>query len=277
MIRHALTLRASGLALLGLALVLAPSAARAQDRVQEKKQVLEQLCAVLETTGRHDGHTAAKALRDPSWAVRALATVRLSVLGLHKDAARALHDAARPGTKPLAEKDPALEAADALAAKTSLQDADPSADKITIDDEGIRSYVSLLHEELQVGKADARALRDAVLDLPDLAEAAGTERAKEFVARKLLTLVDRPAVLAELECKTVHEAVRESGQRVFAWFRANGKFLYLHPREHALRLDGDARLAGQGTDAYREKNPWLEGQGPGAPVEPGKRESRSVK
>jgi len=235
-------------------------------RTKEQRRVLDRLAEILEDTSFNKTKSALAGLRDASWAVRAFAAIRLGVVGLDEPTVRSLRDAARPGSKPPAADDAKVAAAETFAkdVKETKEKSGPER-KATAGDEGIRSYASLVRNELSVKKVPAEELRALILSLPAFAEAADDVRARNFIARELLALCESDRIVKELSAKDVNAAVGEDGKKVFEWFRSNEKYLYLHPKESALHLDVAARSDATPTDKYREKNPWAADEGPNAP------------
>src|SRR5581483_6471181 len=148
--------------------------------------------------------SALAGLRDASWAVRAFAAIRLGVVGLDEPTVRSLRDAARPGSKPPAADDAKVAAAETFAkdVKETKEKSGPER-KATAGDEGIRSYASLVRNELSVKKVPAEELR-----------------ARNFIARELLALCESDRIVKELSAKDVNAAVGEDGKKVFEWFRS---------------------------------------------------------
>ncbi len=230
---------------------------------KESKRVLDQIDKVLDDTRKKDAPSVTAALRDPSWAVRALAAIRLGVLGLDEPTVRALRDAARPGSKAPTADDASVKAAETFAA--SVKPKEGKIDPASAGDDGIRTYVSLVQNELSVRRAPASDLRAAILGLPAYAEAAADPRANDFVARMLITLGDDEQILKDLGAKNVAAAVEGNGKKVFEWYRSNASYLYLHVKDGCLRVDLAARSAGTSTDSFREKTSWGPDEGPNAP------------
>jgi hypothetical protein len=255
---------------LALLVLVAPLAALAQEEgvggvpaKKEPKRVLDQIVKVLDDTRKKDAGSAVAALKDANWAVRAVAAIRLGVLGLDEPTVRALRDAARPGSKKPADDDASVKAAETFAA--TVKPKEGKVDPASAGDDGIRTYVSLVQNELSVRRAPASDLRAAILGLPAYAEAAADPRANDFVARMLMAFGDDEQILKDLGAKNTAAAVEGGGKKVFDWYHSNAQFLYLHPKDGCLRVDLAARSAGTSTDSFREKSPWGPDEGPNAP------------
>ncbi len=262
-----------GVALAALLLVSAPALVLAQDEgaggppgrtPKEPRRVLEQIVKIIEDSTKQDPKSTLAGLRDPSWAVRMFAAVRMKVLGLDDPTVRALRAASRPGSKAPAADDKNVAAAEAFA-KTVKPAENPEAVKASVGDDAIRVYGSLVHTELSIGKASAAELKELLATLPDYAAAAEDPRAKSFVAREIVALTDEAAILKDLGAKDVNAAVAEDGKKVFDWFRSNEKYLYRHPRDGVFYLDVAARSDGTPSEKFREKRPWKDDEGPNAP------------
>jgi hypothetical protein len=241
---------------------------RAVEGKKAAEQVLASIVTVLESTAKSDTKAATKALRDPSWAVRTFAAIRLGTLGLDAASVRALKEASAPGSKPLAEGAAPLAAADKLVVK-----ADPAAppEPATVADEGVRIYASLVRNELSTKRAPPAVLAKLVLELPTYAEAANDARARGFIARELLAIGDTDQILKDLGVKTTAAAVADDGKKVYEWFQSNGTYLYFHPADKGLRVDLEARSACVASEKFREKTPWKQGEGPTSPASPSKK------
>lgn len=269
--RRAFTLR-GGLALLALSLGLAsgavaqPAPWEREEAKQEAGRVLTRLREVMAETGRDNAGPAASAQGDASWVVRLVAAVRLEMLGLPREAARALKAAAHPDQAPLAEDDQARVAARTLAEQHKGQgDSEP----VEVG-ELLRVVASVVSEELRSGPGEAGRKRTLLEGLLSFREAAGMPDADQaWLAGRVLHLTDDAVALEDLGVKDIKAAVKEDGEPVFVWYRSNAPYLYWHPGERRLRVDREARAAQKPSAEYRKDQPWRPDEGPHAPVQAG--------
>ena len=230
-----------------------PAWDRASARV-EAARLLKEVEEVLRSSERGDARPAAARLRDPSWALRRFAALRLGTLGLSADQREALVEAAAPGSEPPRADWPPLLAAQALA-EARLPDLAPPA-KLTRAD-ALKVLVSTYSQEVQAGSHPLPARRALLFELlatrPSLD---GDERA--WLALALCELC--PEASQEVGGAKALEA--RAGRLGFTWLLENEPYLYWQPARRRFRVDREARAAGQACEVYRRAHPWPAGSGP---------------
>lgn len=233
---------------------------------QEAERVLERLSEIMSQTGRDNAQPAVAAQQDESWIVRLVGAVRLEMLGLDREASRALKAAAKPDAPALGADAAAIKAAQALAAQHQGQgDAEPQEPG-----ELLRVVASVVSEEVRTGGGEAGRKRTLLEGLLAFREAKGISEADQaWLAGRLLLLTDDTVALEDLGAKDLKAAAKEDGEPVYVWYRSNAPYLYWHPGERRLRLDREAREAQKPSAEFRKDHPWRPDEGPHAPVSPG--------
>lgn len=266
--------RSGGRAPLALALLtlVSAGAVNAQDTPwweqpdarAEARRTLTRVEELMEATERGDPRPAAAALQDPSWIVRALAAVRLQVLGLDQATAEALRLQADPSRPPPADDQRALRLAREFADALEVELA-PAVDLPP--GEAARIAASFLTERVRSGPRDEDPLlkRRMVESLLAWRTAVSAAADRAWLARRLLGLTDIDQAVEDLKAPSAARAVGEDGDAVFAWYRSNAPFLYWHPAERRFRVDVAARAARRPSAEHRRATPWGPQEGPNAP------------
>ena len=231
---------------------------------QEAVRVSEGLVQLLRSSERGDPRPAAAALGDPSWIVRRAAALRLGVLGLPPSRVAELREAARPGSAPLRRGSPARAAARALGARPPEREPEPAPELGR--SEALRLAASLISRYVAEGKERPLARRELLGGLLAYRAASADPRDRGFLAQVLGERLDLALVLSELGLQEPKELAEGGGRALFRWFEANAAYLYWQPRARRFELDSAARRARQPSEAYRERHPWPEGQGPRRPA-----------
>lgn len=249
-----------------LILALAPNLARAQPEEEsgpawerasaraEAARLLGEFEQVLRSSERGDGRPAAARLRDPSWALRRFAALRLGTLGLDPAQRDALAAAATPGSDPPQADWPPLLAAQALA-EARRPDLAPPPKLGRFD--ALKVLASLYSQEVQAGRHALPARRGLLLALL-AARPSLTAEERSWLAQALCELC--PEAQGEIGGL---EALRErGGRRGFAWLGDNEPYLYWQATERRFRVDREARAAGTPSEEYRRSHPWPAGGEP---------------
>lgn len=263
----------SGLRALALVLCVASAGAvSAQDAPwwdqaearAEGRRTLTKVKELMEATERGDPRPAADALQDPSWIVRALAAVRLEVLGLDHPTAEALRLQADPSKPPPPDDFRPLKLAREFAAALEVEVGPP----VEVDlREAARIAASFLTERVKSGPPgeDPLVKRRMVETLLAWRAAVPEKADRAWLARRLLGLTDIDQAVEDLKAPSAAKAVGEDGDDVFAWYRSNAPFFYWHPAERRFRVDVAARAARQPSAEFRRGTPWGPQEGPNAP------------
>ncbi len=228
----------SGLRALALVLCVASAGAvSAQDAPwwdqaearAEGRRTLTKVKELMEATERGDPRPAADALQDPSWIVRALAAVRLEVLGLDHPTAEALRLQADPSKPPPPDDFRPLKLAREFAAALEVEVGPP----VEVDlREAARIAASFLTERVKSGPPgeDPLVKRRMVETLLAWRAAVPEKADRAWLARRLLGLTDIDQAVEDLKAPSAAKAVGEDGDDVFAWYRSNAPFFYLSLR-----------------------------------------------
>ncbi len=234
------------------------------DARADARRTLTAVKELMEATERGDPRPAAAALQDPSWIVRALAVVRLEVLGLDQATAEALRLQADPGKPPPADDFRPLRQAREFAAALEVDLGPP----VQVDlKEAARIAASFLSERVRSGPPNEDPLaKRRMIELLLAWRAAVPEKTdRAWLARRLLGLTDIDQAVTDLKAPSAAKAVGEDGDEVFAWYRSNAPFFYWHPAERRFRVDVAARAARQPSAEFRRQTPWGPQEGPNAP------------
>lgn len=234
------------------------------DARAEARRTLAKVKDLMEATERGDPRPAAAALQDPSWIVRALAAVRLEVLGLDRGTAEALRRQADPGKPPPGDDYRPLRLAREFAAALEVELGPPVEVSLQ---EAARIAASFLTERVKGGPPDEDPLlkRRMVESLLAWRAVVPEKADRAWLARRLLGLTDIDQAVEDLKAPSAARAVGEDGERVFGWYRSNAPFLYWHPAERRFRVDVAARAARQPSAEFRRTTPWGPQEGPNAP------------
>lgn len=260
---------AAALAVAGLALAVFLAGARpvpAQpDDGGAARDLVARTVKAYDLTEKGDAAGAVAGLLDESWIVRRFVAVRLRTMGLPEEAYAQVAAFAAPGSERPTK--------DALApcekwAKEYKGEASGAAPATRMD--ALAAITSVIEEEIRRHAREPGVARDLVGALVGLLPGGTTPEERDWIARRTLARLDKAAFLQEAGLAEWPKDAKEAEKACAAlakWYGDNRDYLYAHPGEGRVYVDGAAREKKIPSDTFRKVNqPWGPGEGPNRPA-----------
>ena len=231
----------------------------------QAETLLERAAAILRASAAKDATSLAAVLGTRPAALETLALNKLGQMGMPEVLRRGFAKARKT-----ADAATQAEAKRAILAWATKHDRDvPATPPIDVDQwQAVTALCGFWHTEIAYGAGEEASAKEFVKALIGLSDLVSEDRTRRLVAGILLSLFDPDDLRREVHIDHDHAPPLTGPQAETAvgamhdWVVTNLPYFYFHPVERHLKIDAQARLAGQPTSDYRKEHPWSKDEGP---------------